>query len=207
MFDRIAPVYDLMNRLMTAGLDGRWRRRAAAQVVWPGDRVLDAAADGRPRARGGAAAAASSASTSPSACSSGHGASRARSSGCREMRSRCRSQTASSTRRPSASASATSRTSRRGCASFDACSALWEGRCSRSRVLAGPAPVLPPLVRRPRPVRGEGAARQGVHVPAGERASPFEPEDLSALLERAGFGDVLRPARRRKRRAAHGARL
>ena len=42
MFDRIAPVYDLMNRLMTAGLDGRWRRRAAAQVVWPGDRVLDA---------------------------------------------------------------------------------------------------------------------------------------------------------------------
>jgi demethylmenaquinone methyltransferase/2-methoxy-6-polyprenyl-1,4-benzoquinol methylase len=42
MFDRIAPVYDLMNRLMTAGLDGRWRRRAAAKVVWPGDRVLDA---------------------------------------------------------------------------------------------------------------------------------------------------------------------
>ena len=42
MFDRIAPVYDPMNRLMTAGLDGRWRRRAAAQVVWPGDRVLDA---------------------------------------------------------------------------------------------------------------------------------------------------------------------
>jgi len=42
MFDRIAPVYDAMNRLMTAGLDGRWRRRAAARVVWPGDRVLDA---------------------------------------------------------------------------------------------------------------------------------------------------------------------
>ena len=42
MFDRIAPVYDLMNRLMTAGLDGRWRRCAAARVVWPGDRVLDA---------------------------------------------------------------------------------------------------------------------------------------------------------------------
>ena len=42
MFDRIAPVYDLMNRLMTAGLDGRWRRRAAAKVVWPADRVLDA---------------------------------------------------------------------------------------------------------------------------------------------------------------------
>jgi demethylmenaquinone methyltransferase/2-methoxy-6-polyprenyl-1,4-benzoquinol methylase len=43
MFDRIAPVYDVMNRVMTAGLDGRWRRLAAAAVVHPGDRVLDAA--------------------------------------------------------------------------------------------------------------------------------------------------------------------
>ena len=42
MFDRIAPVYDVMNRVMTAGLDRRWRRRAAAAVVRPGDRVLDA---------------------------------------------------------------------------------------------------------------------------------------------------------------------
>ncbi len=42
MFDRIAPVYDLMNRLMTAGLDGRWRRITAAAVVRSGDRVLDA---------------------------------------------------------------------------------------------------------------------------------------------------------------------
>ncbi len=43
MFDRIAPVYDPMNRIMTAGLDLRWRRLAAAAVVRPGDRVLDAA--------------------------------------------------------------------------------------------------------------------------------------------------------------------
>jgi len=42
MFDRIAPVYDLMNRVMTAGLDQRWRRLAAEAAVRPGDRVLDA---------------------------------------------------------------------------------------------------------------------------------------------------------------------
>ena len=43
MFDRIAPVYDVMNRAMTMGLDQRWRRLAAEAVVRPGDRVLDAA--------------------------------------------------------------------------------------------------------------------------------------------------------------------
>jgi demethylmenaquinone methyltransferase / 2-methoxy-6-polyprenyl-1,4-benzoquinol methylase len=42
MFDRIAPVYDVMNRVMTAGLDRRWRKLAVAEVVWQGDRVLDA---------------------------------------------------------------------------------------------------------------------------------------------------------------------
>ncbi|HKI92192.1 MAG TPA: ubiquinone/menaquinone biosynthesis methyltransferase, partial [Gaiellaceae bacterium] len=42
MFDRIAPVYDLMNRVMTAGLDRRWRALTVAAVVRPGDRVLDA---------------------------------------------------------------------------------------------------------------------------------------------------------------------
>jgi demethylmenaquinone methyltransferase / 2-methoxy-6-polyprenyl-1,4-benzoquinol methylase len=43
MFDRIAPVYDAMNRVMTAGLDQRWRRITARSVVHEGDRVLDAA--------------------------------------------------------------------------------------------------------------------------------------------------------------------
>jgi demethylmenaquinone methyltransferase/2-methoxy-6-polyprenyl-1,4-benzoquinol methylase len=43
MFDRIAPVYDVMNRVMTCGLDLRWRKLAAQAVVRPGDRVLDAA--------------------------------------------------------------------------------------------------------------------------------------------------------------------
>jgi demethylmenaquinone methyltransferase/2-methoxy-6-polyprenyl-1,4-benzoquinol methylase len=42
MFDRIAPVYDVMNRVMTAGLDRRWRRHAVEAVVQPGSRVLDA---------------------------------------------------------------------------------------------------------------------------------------------------------------------
>jgi demethylmenaquinone methyltransferase/2-methoxy-6-polyprenyl-1,4-benzoquinol methylase len=42
MFDRSAPVYDAMNRVMTAGLDRSWRRLTVEAVVQPGDRVLDA---------------------------------------------------------------------------------------------------------------------------------------------------------------------
>ena len=42
LFDRIAPVYDVMNRVMTAGLDRSWRRLTVEAVVQPGDRVLDA---------------------------------------------------------------------------------------------------------------------------------------------------------------------
>lgn len=42
MFDRIAPVYDAMNHVMTGGLDRRWRRITVEQAVRPGDRVLDA---------------------------------------------------------------------------------------------------------------------------------------------------------------------
>jgi demethylmenaquinone methyltransferase / 2-methoxy-6-polyprenyl-1,4-benzoquinol methylase len=44
MFDRIAGVYDRMNAVMTAGLDRRWRSRAAdLAAAGPGDRVLDVA--------------------------------------------------------------------------------------------------------------------------------------------------------------------
>jgi demethylmenaquinone methyltransferase/2-methoxy-6-polyprenyl-1,4-benzoquinol methylase len=42
MFDRIAPKYDRMNRLMTFGMDRSWRRKALQAVsVGPNDVVLD----------------------------------------------------------------------------------------------------------------------------------------------------------------------
>jgi demethylmenaquinone methyltransferase/2-methoxy-6-polyprenyl-1,4-benzoquinol methylase len=42
MFDGIAGVYDRMNRTMTAGLDRRWRERAADRAeLRPGGRALD----------------------------------------------------------------------------------------------------------------------------------------------------------------------
>lgn len=44
MFDAIAPRYDLVNRLMTFGLDIRWRRRTARSLGLPrGSLVLDLA--------------------------------------------------------------------------------------------------------------------------------------------------------------------
>lgn len=45
MFGRIARVYDFMNRLMTGGMDGRWRAAAAAQIALaPGQIGLDVGA-------------------------------------------------------------------------------------------------------------------------------------------------------------------
>lgn len=44
MFDRIAPRYDLVNRVMTLGLDVGWRRRTVAALgLPPGSLVLDLA--------------------------------------------------------------------------------------------------------------------------------------------------------------------
>ena len=45
MFAHIAPRYDLANRVLTAGLDEGWRRRAIAILdPRPGARILDCAA-------------------------------------------------------------------------------------------------------------------------------------------------------------------
>ncbi len=44
MFDRIAPHYDRMNRVISLGLDRRWRRRTISALALPvGSRVLDVA--------------------------------------------------------------------------------------------------------------------------------------------------------------------
>ncbi len=44
MFDRISPVYDLMNRLMSLGMDVGWRRKAIRALdINPGSLLLDLA--------------------------------------------------------------------------------------------------------------------------------------------------------------------
>ena len=40
MFDAIAPRYDLLNRVLSAGIDQRWRRRAIASLQLTGREVL-----------------------------------------------------------------------------------------------------------------------------------------------------------------------
>lgn len=45
MFDRIAPTYDLLNRVMTLRVDQHWRRKLVRSLrLGPGDRMLDVCA-------------------------------------------------------------------------------------------------------------------------------------------------------------------
>ena len=202
MFDRIAPVYDLMNRVMTVGLDQRWRRLTVRVVVPPGDRVLDAccgtgdlavaSAEGRRRRR--------RARLLRSGCSSGRGASDTRSSGSRATCSSCPSRTRPSTRRPSASASATSPTSSAGLPSCGACCGRAAGsRSSRSRSPRGP---LRPFYRLwfdgPVPLLGQDPpGREGLHL------SPRERPPLSRA-GRAGRADRAAAASARSRSGCLG---
>ena len=41
MFDRIAPTYDLLNKVMSAGVDRRWRERAIAELGAIDGKVFD----------------------------------------------------------------------------------------------------------------------------------------------------------------------
>ena len=44
MFDRIAPRYDLLNRLITFGLDTKWRKKTVKHInTHPGEKILDVA--------------------------------------------------------------------------------------------------------------------------------------------------------------------
>ncbi len=44
MFDDIAPRYDFLNRLLSLGIDQRWRRFAVSKISWSkGGRILDVA--------------------------------------------------------------------------------------------------------------------------------------------------------------------
>ncbi len=63
MFDNIAPRYDFLNRLLSFGIDQRWRRFAVRQIRWtPGGKVLDVATGTGDVARAIAAATPSSVS-------------------------------------------------------------------------------------------------------------------------------------------------
>ena len=210
MFDRIAPVYDVMNRVMTVGLDLRWRRLAAAAAVRPGDRVLDAACGTGDLAvadvRAGAASV-TGVDFSPRMLERA----RRKAPGDRVGRGRparaaVRGRRAS-TRRRSGSASGTSPTSRARCASSAACCGPAAGsRSSRS-------PSRAACCSRSSRSGSTGSCRcSGGCCPAGPRTPTCRPRSRGSRqprssprsLERAGFERGALPAPRRlDHRPAH----
>ena len=210
MFDRIAPVYDAMNRMMTAGLDRRWRRLAAEAVVRPGRRRPRRVLRHRRSRRRGRACRGTRHGPRflGAACSSGRDTRRPSSSGSRATCWRCPSRTRASMRPRSASASATSKTSSAGWRSCAAsCGPAAGSRSSRSPARAACS----------RPSTGSGSTEWCRSSASCFRVAPRTrtcpracagfpgPEELAELMAAAGFGERSDPAlRRRDRRAAHG---
>ncbi len=176
MFDRISPVYDVMNRVMTAGLDRRWRRLTVEAVVRPGDRVLDAVLRhrrSRARARSAAGGDVTGLDFSRRDARARAPQVERRSSGCegdltraalrgRELRRRHGRVRDPQRRRPRGGPRRAPRVLRPRRAA----------RLPRDHAAARhPAAVLPPLVRRVVPLLGQRPARRrGLHVPPRERA-------------------------------------
>ena len=210
MFDRIAPVYDAMNRVMTAGLDRRWRRITIDETVRAGDRVLDACCG-----TGDLAIAARARGADVVGLDfSERMLERARREGARDRVGPGRRARASvrgrvvRRGRPSASASATSTISKRACASCGACCARAAGSgSSRSRCRAAGSrrsTACGSTASCPRSARCCPAASAYTYLPASVRRFP-PPDELAALLERCGFERVrYRHVRRGYRRAARG---
>ncbi len=197
MFDRITPVYDVMNRVMTVGLDQRWRRMAAERVVRPGRpraRRLLRHRRSRPRLRSRRRSG-DRASTSPSGCSSArarkapsiewvHGDLLALPFADGVVRRGHRRASACATS-PISSAGFRELAPRAAAAGDVSPASRSRGRRARS------SPFFRALVRRSRAPVGKvlPGGEAYTYLPASVRRFPG-PEDLATLLAQAGFTEI-----------------